>query len=631
MSDLRQKFFRTVAILNSLLISVFILFMIDKLGFLFFQFGLNYIQVFLILLPFKVYCLSALGAGILEIISAEQIVFRFRRWHHNAITLAPGFLIVFAAGPLIDFLLFALFPSFRLFSVTLLEVVFVIFLAQWAAEKKYIASSGIMRRRVSFNLGFLIMMLLVLFLEFLLARGAYRVPVGGLSWLNMNLFVQEYIRVFEFIFVSLYIFDHYPEISEKFREQKEIFLIFPMGSGIIEGLGSLFFPPHPPFFAVLKALSPKTYQFREFTRNLWHERYYKSDVLVCISCFTSNCYEAYKIAKEFRSRGAKVVMGGPHVTYLPEEALAFCDSVVIGPAEGVWGSVIRDYENGELKARYEGPATEADFAKVHEGLLNSPAPVIKDFLETMRGCKFRCHFCTIPSLSGGKVHLQPIEAFVELIKKIRPRYPDVSFIDNNIYADPGYSKELFAALKPLKIKWTSACSIDIAKNQETLKLARESGCVLFLIGYEVYGGSSEMGQGGKFGMAQKYIEYTKAIKKSGIQIKGMFIFGFDSDNLKTLFDLWRFCFSIMPLITVVSLLTPFPGSGVYRDMLEQDRIISLNWRSYGCSELVVRHPHMNPALLSFFFPFIRLFFIMTTSYAGLTILFILVFFPYRWF
>jgi radical SAM superfamily enzyme YgiQ (UPF0313 family) len=191
------------------------------------------------------------------------------------------------------------------------------------------------------------------------------------------------------------------------------------------------------------------------------------------------------------------------------------------------------------------------------------------------------------------------------------------FIDNNIYSDPGYVKELFTALRPLRIKWNSACTIDIAKNQETLKVVRESGCDMLLIGYEVSGGSFERNQGGKFAMAQKYIEYTNVLKKAGIKIKGGFIFGFDSDSVKTLFQLWQFCFSVMPWITSLSVLTPLPGSGVYRDMLAQNRIINLNWRSYTATrELVIRHPQLDHKLVTFFFPLIQVFFFLTTSSLG---------------
>jgi len=630
MNSQHRKFFRALAILNSLFIPLFILSLIDEAPLFLTGVGLNPVLAVLAGLCLKVYALSALSGGVLEIISGETFVLRIRRAVEHAGVLWQGFFIVFLLIVFIDLCLHSAVPSFQMWRpvyFNLSAALGALILAQWTIHKKYIVPSGLSRRKVHFDLSFLGVLMAAFLSEFVLMKLSGLIHVGNFHGFVPAAFMANGIHVFEFIFCAVYILDQYPEINEKFSGSKEIFLIYPMGAGIIESLGGFFFPPHPPFIAVLKALTPKTYHFHEFTRSLWHGRYYKSKVLVCISCFTSNCYEAYKIAKEFKKRGATVVMGGPHVTYLPDEALAFCDSVVIGPAEGVWSRLVDDYENGALKARYEGPATEADFARVHEELLNSPAPVIKDFLETMRGCKFRCNFCTIPSLSGGKVYHQPVNAFVELIKKVKQKYSEVTFIDNNIYADPGYARELFGALKPLKIRWSSCCTIDIAKNEETLKLAREGGCCGLTFGYEVSGSSGENIQGGKFALARKYAEYTKIIKRAGINVQGLFIFGFDSDNLKTLLQLWKFCFSIMPAITTVSLLTPLPGSAVYRDMMAKERIINLNWRNYTLRRLVVRHPQMDPAAVSFFFPFIQFFFYLTASSSGLILLSILVLIP----
>jgi len=442
---------------------------------------------------------------------------------------------------------------------------------------------------------------------------------------NVLVFMFSYIHVFEFIFCSLGILDNYPQIKEKFISSKEIFLINPMAADIVQSFGfRIFVPWHPPAFVVLKALTPKTYKFREFNQVIWHERYYKNNGLVCITSFTTNCYEAYKIAKEFKKRGAKVVMGGPHVTYLPNEALAFCDSVIIGQAEGVWRQVISDYEQGTLKSQYKGPANEEDYALVHQELLNAPPNITKDFLETTRGCKFRCHFCSVPALSGGQVRTKSINDIIDLVKKLKPHYPLIKFIDNNIYSDPGYAKELFVALKPLNIKWKSACTIDIAKNEETLKLARESGCDGLFFGYEVSGGSLEKNQGGKFAMAQKYVEYTQIIKKSGIKIAGSFIFGFDSDNLRSFFQL-----SVMPDVSHVAMLTPLPGSVLFREMLTKDRIINMNWRSHDYNRLVVRHPNMDHRWVSFLFPALRIFFLVTTNFSGLMVLVIILFLPFE--
>jgi hypothetical protein len=623
MGDQRQNFYRAWLIINSLFIPVFVLFFIEifKLPFLF-KSGIIFFS--LIIASLKIYCMSGISGCILEIISGEEFVLQLRRVHQNAKDLWPGFSIVFVSILFVDFILFALFPSsshiWRPLYFDLIGTIAAYVLARWAINKKYIRPLGIARRVLKLDPGFLWVIISACLLELVLVRVSGFVHIGNFHWRNISAFMLNYIHVFEFIFCALYILDGYPEITEKFNSRKEVFLINPMGTEVVQSIGFWSIRCYPPIFVVLKALSPKTYKFREFNQVLWHERYYKDNALVCITCFTSNCCEAYKIAKEFKKRGSKVIMGGPHVTYLPSEALTFCDSVVIGSAEGIWKEVLRDYENGTLKLQYKGPATEADYHQVHQELLNSPPSVAKSFLETSRGCKFRCHFCTIPALSGGQVRLQSINDMVDLIKKVKSYDPNIRFLDSNIYSDPAYSRELFMALKPLNIRWQSSCTIDIAKNQETLKLARESGCDRLAIGYEISGGSFEKSQHGKFSMAQKYLEYTNITKKAGIKIKGLFIFGFDSDNYSALIQLWKFCFSVMPQFTVLSILTPLPGSGVYRDMLNQDRIINLNWRSYGFIRMVVRHPHMDHRLMSFFFPLIQTLFFLTTSSGGIMLL-----------
>ena len=620
MFNQRQNFYQALSLLNSLFVPILILSLIEIFNS---SYLLKFGFIFLITGSLKIYCMTGISGGILEIISGQELVLRIKRVHQNAKDLWPGFLIIFVIILLVDFLLFALahssFHMWRPLYFDLIAALAAYTLARWTINKKYIKPLGIPQHYPKFNLGFLMVIISACLLELILVRVSGFIHIGDFQEQHALAFILNYIHVFEFVFCSLYLLDDYPEIKKKFEPQNEVFLINPMFAGIFQGVGFWAARGYPPFFVVLKALSPKTYKFREFDQAIWHERYYKNNVLVCITCFTSNCYEAYKIAKEFRKRGSKVVMGGPHVTFFPNEALTFCDSVVIGQAEGVWKEVIRDYENGALRPQYRGAATDADHAKVHEELLNSPSFITKEFLETSRGCKFRCHFCTIPANSDGKVRFGSIDDFVEIIKKIKPHYHDVTFIDNNIYSDPGYAKELFTALKPLKIKWRSECSIDIGKNQGTIKLARDSGCELLGIGYEIFGGSFEKTQGGKFAMAQKFLEYTKTIKKEGIKIKGQFIFGFDSDNLKTLFTLWKFVFSIRPRVTALSVLTPLPGAGVYRDMLNQNRIISLNWRSYTCHKLVVSHPHLNPKLMTFFYPFLQVFFFLTTSSFGLLI------------
>jgi hypothetical protein len=623
--NFRENYFsKAASVVNSLLIFVVVLYMIETIYARSVYMHVLWLGL-LAAIPFKIYCHAGIYGCLVEIVSGQEMVLKFSRFHANAVRYMWLYAGVLASLYAVNFFLFCMIPSFSAVSAFKFFYPYVgIFVALGLAyaiiTDKYLKPQGIQRRSIQLNAGDFRVILGLFAVECVLSWLPAFFPATTFDWPRFTTLALKYIYLLQFVYFCFLIFDAYREVPEQFEKSHQIYLVNPCSSGVIDGIAMLFQMTYPPFFVVLKALTPKTYGFREFNRIFWRERYYKSGKLVAITSFTAHCAEAYEIAKEFRKRGSKVVMGGPHVTYLPDEALDYCDSVVIGEAEGVWKDVIRDFENNELKPKYMGAAVEDFYAEVHQELLISPPHVIKDFLETTRGCKFRCHFCTIPSLSGGKARKKPVAEIVELIQKIKHKYKSIMFIDNNIYSDPAYAKELFQALIPLKVKWRTQCTIDIAKNTETLALAKESGCDQFLFGYEIFGGSLEKQQGGKFAMAQNYIRYTDIIKKMGIKIKAHFIFGFDSDNFWNLPRLWKFCFDILPSWTVISMLTPLPGSRLYHEMLDENRIISMNWRNYAMHDLVVRHPRMNSQVASFLFPYIRLIFLLTTSIGGITLL-----------
>lgn len=586
----------------------------------------------LLIFPFKIYFYSGIYGILTEMTSGATILFHTKDFPRAAQENWPIVLVISILPLAIHFLTFIFVPDKN---VTLTQVafygdlIFVFLLAQGILARKYFKPDHLPRRTIRMTpreslilIGLLLSQISLYHLPQFIDGGLFDLP-------RISIFLSRYLHFLSFLYVIQLILNEYPEITAKFMAEKQLILINPLGPGILEAIGSIFIRSYPPVFVVLKALTPKSYQFKEFNRVLWQSRYYgaaaPSNALVAITCFTSNCAEAYKIAKEFRKRGCKVIMGGPHVSYLIDEALEYCDSVVVGEAEGVWPQVVKDYENNCLKKKYDGASTGEYHQMVHQELLNSPPEVIKDYLETTRGCKFKCHFCTIPSFSGGRTRRKPVFEVVELIEKIKPKYRNVTFIDNNIYSDPAYARELFKALKPLNVKWTTQCTIDIAKNDETLQLAKEAGCVGFLFGYEIYEESQAKEQGGKYSMVDNYLRFTKKIKKAGINIKAHYIFGYDTDNFKSLGRLWKFCFSVRPLFTIVSLLTPLPGSVLYDDMVRENRLTNLNWHNYACHSLVFRHKQMNNTFLSALYPAIYFLFLLTTSQGGFIFLGLLLF------
>ncbi len=570
----------------------------------------------------KIILYSGIYGVLVELASGQEFLIDFKQFRQNIRAFWKIYSLLLVVPFFIHFPLTLLSNYFKALPVTVVfthfNIIALYILANYIIEKKYVKQLGLPRRKIPLSIFNIVVILALYFIDL----GVFYLPQFVMTekyYLpNFLGFLSEIIHYFQFLYFSVLILNSYPEIQKHFTPQRELFLINPWCAGMLRSLGyALFSRGYPPAFVVLKAMTPKNYKVREFNQVIWRNRYYRGHPLVAITSYTMSSFEAYKIAKGYKQRGATVVMGGPHVTYLPKEALEYCDSVVVGEAEGVWKDVIKDYENHTLKKEYTGSGTKEYHDQVYQELLNSSPDVIKDFLETTRGCKFKCHFCTIPGLSGGNVRNKPVFQLVELIRKVKKKYNQVTFIDNNIYNDPAYARELFKALKPLNIKWRTACTIDIAKNEETLKLAKESGCVGLLVGYEISGNSPDsQNLRGKFSMAEQYRRYTQTIQQLGIAIRANFIFGFESDRLKDIWRLWRYCLSLGANSAGLGILTPLPGSQLYHDMLIENRLTNLNWCRYSMFQLVFKHKYLNDAVVSKVFPVVSVFYLLTTSKTG---------------
>ena len=621
---------RSLRLLNTLFLPLVAVFLIDRPFLLLYLRGIittpaSVLLIVLIHIPLKVYLLSGIYGALTEIASEEHITFRWSSVHRNAKEYWGYYLFLSAVPVLIYYALYSSFPELKIpleLVTSHLDILVVYTLLTLAITKKYIKPFNLAKKRLALKIND-IAVIAALYSTSILFYYLFQAPViqGSNLW-TIPLFLFKYLNMLAFLYLATFVVETYPEIKEKTAPRQEVFLVNPLAGGIMNSIACAFVDLYPPLFVVLKALTPKNYGFREFNRIPWHDRYCREGKLVAITCLTSSSAEAYKIAKSFRERGSKVIMGGPHVTYLPDEALQYCDSVVIGEAEGVWRDVVRDYENGTLKEKYFAEASTEDYAMVHQELLTSPPDVVKSFLETTRGCKFQCYFCTIPSISGGRLIKKEPEEIVALLKRVKGKYKEVAFIDNNIYADPAYAKRLFTAMKPLGIKWSASSSIDIAQNDNVLRLAKESGCGSLLFGYEILEDSVEKERGGKFAMAKKYIQFTKKTKKMGIDVEARFIFGFDSDSPKTLMKMCQFVFITRPLLTIINLLTPLPGAECYSDMLKANRMTNLNWRNYNMHCLVFKHPTINPVLLAWASPILTTFLFLTTTKFG-NVLFLL--------
>lgn len=307
--------------------------------------------------------------------------------------------------------------------------------------------------------------------------------------------------------------------------------------------------------------------------------------LVALTSLSAQIFEAYKVADHFRSRGVTVVMGGLHVTSLPEEALAHCDAVVIGEGEPVWNALLDDFVNGALRPVYRsaGLFDLADAPMPRFDLLD-PEKYNRITVQTSRGCPHKCEFCASSILLTRRYKLKPVEkviAEIRAVKRIWPR-PFIEFADDNSFVHKRHYKHLLRELAKEDIRWFTETDLAVADDPELLSLMRESGCEQVLVGLESPRAESlggiELASNWKARRRDRYLEAIDRIQGHGITVNGCFILGLDGDTPEVFDEVVEFVRESGLYEVQVTLLTAFPGTPLYQRMAAEGRLIEPeNW------------------------------------------------------
>lgn len=319
--------------------------------------------------------------------------------------------------------------------------------------------------------------------------------------------------------------------------------------------------------------------------------------LVGISAMTFLSPRAYEISDIFRKRGVKVVLGGIHPTAMPEEAKEHADAVVIGEAEEIWLTLLDDFKKGKLKPFYKMdnlPSLDGLPPQRLE-LLKPGAYMTNNCLQASRGCPYGCDFCSVTNFFGNTFRLRPVKDVVEEIAALDGKF--VVFVDDNIAGNKAYARELFKALIPLKKQWGSQASITLARDPELLELAAKSGCTSLFVGIESVSQETLASANKSFNKVSDYEKSIKMFHDHGILINAGMIFGFDNDD-ETVFERTvDFLQRNRVGLVLFSILTPFPGTGFYKRLESEGRIIDKNWSHYDGRNVVFKPKNLSPEAL----------------------------------
>lgn len=315
--------------------------------------------------------------------------------------------------------------------------------------------------------------------------------------------------------------------------------------------------------------------------------------LVGMTVITGTARRAYELAAHFRTRGIPVVLGGPHVTLVPDDAQPHADAVVVGYAEETWPQLLRDFAAGRLQRRYvQRPGLTLDnlpFAR--RDLLPRRRFITNDVFEATRGCVHSCEFCVVPSAWGLKPYQKPVEDVVADIRQKGAR--KLIFIDLNLIADPSYAARLFEALIPLRVQWYGLATTLLGEDPPLLALAARSGCRGLLIGLESLSSKNLRDTRKGFNSPQKYRDLVKALHRHGIALQGCFVFGLDQDTPSIFLETARFVVDTRIDLPRFAVVTPFPGTPLFTRLEKEGRILTRNWELYDGQHVVFQPAQMS--------------------------------------
>lgn len=308
--------------------------------------------------------------------------------------------------------------------------------------------------------------------------------------------------------------------------------------------------------------------------------------LVVISVMTPLAPRAYHLGDLFRSVGKTVIMGGIHVSWLPDEGGNHANCVVIGESEDIWPQVLEDFKNNCLKQRYH--AGFADLTKIHpyprRDLLSPKSYLIRSSIQMTRGCPHNCEYCSVTAFSGHRFRHRSVDSFVHEFEQLPDRF--VFIVDDNILSNKIIASELLERLRGSGKWWGSQVTISVADDQKLLKQMALSGCKSLFIGFESLDQENLQQIGKKFVSASKNAERIKKIQDHGIGIHGSFIVGLDHDRESVFDQLYNFIITIKIESFLISVPTPFPGTRMTKRLEAEGRVLTKDWSLYDMSTVV---------------------------------------------
>ena len=320
--------------------------------------------------------------------------------------------------------------------------------------------------------------------------------------------------------------------------------------------------------------------------------------LVVIQVYITNAYRAYQIADHYRRRGAYVVLGGLHVTSLPDEAAQHANTIFIGPGEHTFPQFLRDLAAGAPQRRYTSSVrTLEGLPPIRRDLIQRHRYLVPNSIVVSRGCPHHCTFCYKDGFfAGGRsFYTQLVDDALAEIARLPGRH--LYFLDDHLFGNSRFARDLFRGMRGMGRVFQGAATVDSILRDDLIEDAAAAGLRSLFVGFETLSSRGLEGAGKRQNLGRNYGEVVRKLDSLGIMINGSFVFGLDGDDRDVFARTVDWAVQAGITTATFHILTPYPGTALFAEMATRNRIETRNWDLYDTRHVVYRPSCMSPAEL----------------------------------
>jgi len=317
--------------------------------------------------------------------------------------------------------------------------------------------------------------------------------------------------------------------------------------------------------------------------------------LVVIQVYITSAYRAYQIADDYRRLGAYVVLGGLHVTSLPDEAAQHADTIFLGPGEHTFPEFLRDLASGTPRRRYASPVrTLEGLPPIRRDLIKRHRYLVPNSIVVSRGCPHHCTFCYKDAFfAGGRsFYTQLVDEALAEIARLPGRH--LYFLDDHLFGNARFARELFRGMKGMGRVFQGAATVDSILRDDLIVEAAAAGLRSLFVGFETLSSRGLEGAGKRQNLGRDYSEVVRKLDSLGIMINGSFVFGLDGDDRDVFARTVDWAVEAGITTSTFHILTPYPGTALFTDMVARNRIETRNWDLYDTRHVVYRPSRLTP-------------------------------------